>query len=184
MLRTSRVSFAKIQPMSKTVLYLFIGYPGAGKTTIAQIIADKTGAHHIWADVERHKLFKEPTHEQAESQTLYERLNASAEYLLSHGRSVVFDTNFNFLKDRDKLRTIASKHHAKTVIIWVTTPKQVAETRAVEAHSTRNRYSVNMTKDQFDAIASKLETPKDNEDVIKIDGTDLKEEQLLQKLGL
>jgi predicted kinase len=168
---------------AKPIMYLFIGYPGAGKTTVAKIIAHVTGAHHLWADQERHKLYPNPTHSEQESQDLYEKLNSATDYLLSEGKSVVFDTNFNFLDDREKLREIADKNSARTIIIWLATPKEVSRNRAVTEY-TRNNYDRPMTNDQFDKIASKLEEPTENEEVIKIDGTDLNQESLFAKLHI
>lgn len=159
--------------MSKPTLYLFIGYPGAGKTTVAQMIADETGAIHLWADLERHKMFPRPTHSLEESTELYEKLNQAAEYLLAQGKSVVFDTNFNFYEDRQKLWEIAARHGAETIIVWVATPLQVARHRAVGTHKQRNGYPMTMTNAQFTAIVTKLELPRGHEKVIKIDGTKL-----------
>lgn len=165
-------------------LYLFVGYPGAGKTTAARLIHEKTGATHLWADHERLKLFGKPTHSHAESLQLYDQLNAAAEYLLGQGKSVIFDTNFNFLEDRNHLRDIADQHEAQTFIIWITTPKPVAKQRAVHDKNLRNGYEFLMTDAQFEAIAAKLEPPVKYEKAIKIDGTNLDEQALLQQLGL
>jgi predicted kinase len=170
--------------MNNHVLYLFVGYPGAGKTTVAKIIAKATGARHIWADEERHRLFPHPTHSEQESKELYDKLNDAVDNLLSEGKSVVFDTNFNFLSDRDKLRQIAKKHSARTIVIWVDTPLEVSKKRAVYAEENRNFYETNMTESQFDSITSKLEPPAEDEKVITIDGTDLDSQTLLDKLGI
>ncbi|HTB49026.1 MAG TPA: ATP-binding protein [Verrucomicrobiae bacterium] len=170
--------------MREPRLYLFIGYPGAGKTTIAQIIARATGAEHLWADFERHIMFTDPTHSHAESVALYEALNKRAEELLAEGKGVVFDTNFNFYEDRQKLRAVADKQHAQTIIIWVTTPKDVAERRAIHAEVTRNGYDFVMSKQQFEDIVAKLEPPTKSEKVIKIDGTKLDEQELMRLLSL
>ena len=89
--------------MSAT-LYLFVGYPGSGKTTAANIICKLTGAEHIWADRERQKMFGRPTHSPQESAALYHRLNERTRQLLLQDKSVVFDTNFNYRRDRDHLR--------------------------------------------------------------------------------
>lgn len=159
--------------MSKSVLYLMVGYPGAGKTTVAQWIAEKTGAVHLWADVERHKMFDQPSHAEAESQQLYHRLNQQAEQLLTSGKSVVFDTSFNHYRDRQLLRDIADRHSANTIVIWVATPMPVAQERAVHSNVVRNGYNFTMNKEQFTTTAGKLEPPHENEKVIKIDGTKL-----------
>lgn len=162
--------------MATARLFLFVGSPGAGKTSIANVIAIAAGATHLCADVERHKLYDKPTHSVAESTELYNKLNDAAGYLLEHGKSVVFDTNFNFYEDRQKLRTIADHYGATTLIIWVTTPNALSKKRAVAAETTRNGYDINMTAEQFDAIVAKLEPPRKDENFIKIDGTNIDEE--------
>ncbi|MDL2362806.1 MAG: ATP-binding protein [Patescibacteria group bacterium] len=170
--------------MGKPKLFLFIGAPGAGKTTIAQAVAELTGAKHLWADAERHKLFPRPTHSKEESTELYTKLNKTADYLLGEGRSVVFDTNFNFYIDRKKLRKIAAVNRADTVLIWLTTPLALSKRRAVSPPTTRNGYDTHMSDTQFDDIVCKLEVPRNNEKFIKIDGTKLDHERIKQILQL
>ena len=77
---------------------------------------------------------------------------------------------------------MADKYNAKTIVIWLTTPKDIAYKRSVESHESRNLYEINMTKDQFDSIVKKLEPPKDDETVIKIDGTKISVAEIKKKL--
>lgn len=161
-----------------------VGHPGAGKTHIAQIIAERTGAVHLWADAERHKMFAQPTHTHDESIQLYEYLNHRTAELLDQGKSVVFDTNFNFASDRQKLREIADRRHAVTKVIWLNVPYDVAHGRAVHPPEIRNGYLQGMTEDQFAAITSKLETPAKNENVIKIEDPTLDPVSLARILGI
>lgn len=163
-------------------LYLMIGYPGAGKSTVANFIQDQTGAVHLMADQERHKMFSDPTHSAQESLALYNELNERTDELLSEGRSVVFDTNFNFYTDRQKLREIASKYGAETIVIWVVISKDIARNRAVRTEYIRNGYSATMSEERFDHIVEKLEPPTEDEKVIKIDGTKLDRNQVIALL--
>lgn len=168
--------------MKQPALYLMIGYPGAGKTTVARWVAKETGAEHLWADVERHKMFGTPTHSETESRRLYDELNRRAEALLARGKSVVFDTNFNHYRDRQLLRDVASRNGADTIIVWVATPAGTARERAVHANIVRNGYDFTMTTEQFEAITDKLESPREDEKVIKIDGTKLDANEVMRLL--
>jgi predicted kinase len=170
--------------MDKPKLYLFVGYPGAGKTTIAKLIAEESGAVHLWADHERLKLFKKPTHSKQETRQLYDKLNLVADYLLANGKSVVFDTNFNFYKDREHLRQVAAKYGAEAIVIWITTPKEIAKKRAVEDRNLRNGYEFPMPVSAFDRMAGNLQPPRENEKTIKIDGSKLDREQAIEQLSL
>jgi predicted kinase len=76
--------------MDHPTLYLMLGYPGAGKTTISKEITKRTGAVHLWADHERRAMFSEPCHSKAESDELYAALNTRTDQLLGEGSSVVF----------------------------------------------------------------------------------------------
>ncbi len=169
--------------MSKPVLYLMVGYPGAGKTTVAQLITQRTGAVHLWADWERHQLFDNPNHSESESRKLYDQLNQTAEKLLAEGKSVVFDTNFNYRRDRQLLREVADRQNAETIVVWLITAPEVARERAVHSNVVRNGYDFTMTSVEFDKIVAHLEPPDKNEKIIKIDGVKLDPDEVMRLLS-
>jgi predicted kinase len=165
-------------------LYLMLGYPGAGKSTTAEVIAELTGAVHVWADHERQRMFVNPTHKPDENRKLYSHLNTVVDQLLADGKSVIFDTNFNFYKDREHLRRIAAKQGAKTLLIWVQTDKALARERATHSkHAVRNTYLKPMPSEHFDRIARNMQPPRADETVIIIDGTDVTKDRVASLLS-
>jgi len=171
--------------MIRPKLYLFVGYPGAGKTTVSKLIKHLTGATHLWADHVRGEMFDKPSHSAGESQALYEHLNRLTAELLAADKSVIYDTNFNFKNDRQALRLIAAMHDAETILIWIATPLAIARQRAMNTHlDTSTRVLGTMTGAEFDAIVAKLEPPTKDENPIKIDGAKLDIDSLTRHLSL
>lgn len=166
-------------------LFLMVGYPGSGKTTTSHIIHELTGAVHIWADRERRKMFGNPSHSRSESHELYSELNRHVDELLAAGRSVIFDTNFNFRRDRAHLRRIATSHSAHTVLIWVQVPKELARSRAQhERHASTNHYSYIIRDEDFERMTSHLEPPTPGEHPVVLDGTKITADYVAAQLGL
>lgn len=169
----------------RATLYLMVGYPGAGKTTAARLIRELTGAVHIWADEERANMFRSPDHSWEESQKLYKVLNARVEQLLAGGISVIFDANFNFYRNRQKLRGLAQAAGAGCKIIWLQVSEPLAYERAVEAAADQpTRFFGNMPHDHFKRVSGNLQRPRDDEHPIILDGTRITKDYVAEKLGL
>jgi predicted kinase len=172
--------------MNKPTLFLMIGYPGAGKTTVAKIIAKLTGAVHLWADKQRREMFINPDHSHTENVQLYSELNNKTQQLLKSGKSVVFDTNFNFYKDRVKLKKIADKYGADCKVIWLDTNREVSKQRATDvlAHQKENRVLGSMPVNDFNRMSNNLQPPRPSESPLKITGIDISEQKVRQLLNL
>ncbi len=171
--------------MRKPRLYLFVGYPGAGKTTTALLIKDSTNARHIWVDLERKARFGGQDFTESDTEELYRELDVEIETYLQRREDVVFDTNINLKKDRDFLRNLAKKNDAETVLIWLTTDKNISKQRAYRDFNQDNlRVLGAMDDSTFDKIAGKFQKPDDNEKPIKIDGNRHTKEEILKLLNL
>lgn len=162
--------------MTQPTLYLLIGYPGAGKTTTAKIIAELTGAKRLSSDEMRLKLFAQPQFSEAEHQKLYTHLNTRCQDLLKAGSSVIYDANLNRYEHRQEKYDIANQLGVKTVLIWVKTPKALAKERAT--HKERSRFipKHETAPAMFDRIANIIEPPKADETAVIIDGTHITKE--------
>lgn len=160
-----------------------LGLPGAGKTTAAQVIHELTGAVHLWADRERREYFGQPTYSTSENEELYAYLNQRTADLLEGGYSVIFDTGFNYAKDRAALRDIADTVGADCVLLWVTVDPVVAKQRATQdAHLQSSRVLGDMQHADFDRLAANLEAPQPDEEYIELDGTQITPEYVADRL--
>ena len=167
----------------KPTLFLLMGLPGAGKTTASKIICELTSAKHLWADHIRRQIHNPPTYTFKENTELYDHLNDVTQKLLREGKSVVFDTNFNFYKDRRHLREIALKSNARVILLWVQTPLEIAKKRAVnEAHLHETRILGAMPEEKFTHISKNLEEPHENEKYLELDGTRLNKAYVANQL--
>ncbi len=179
-------SWAKPYANAMQTLYLMLGYPGAGKTTVAKLVHELCGAEHVWTAKYRRNWFGNPRYTDEENAKLYDKLNNHVAELLAKGKSVVFDTAFNYYRDREKLRKIADEHGAETVVVWVQTAPEIARDRAVDNahHHISTRILGHMPAEKFEYLQAELEPPQKNEKYIKLDGTKITKEYVKQALGL
>lgn len=160
-----------------------LGYPGAGKTTAAEIIAKQNGAVHLSSDKLRVAMFKTPSFSDGEHDTLYGALDYLTELLLKSGVSVVYDANLNRYQHRHDKYLICHKLGAEAKLLWVRADKELAKKRAV--HIDRNHLVPKTEKPEamFDRIAEILEPPHPEEPTIEIDGTRVGEAYIHHKLA-
>lgn len=161
--------------MNQPTLFMMFGYPGAGKTTTAEVIQKLTGAKHLSSDALRLELFPKPTYSQEEHDAVYTTLNQQAEKLLSEGKSVIYDANLNRYEFRLEKYMLCERANAKAVLFWVQAPRELARERAV----LRGHHHL-VPKDEtfetmFDRVTGVIEVPREDEPVYIIDGTQLNE---------
>lgn len=158
-----------------------LGYPGAGKTSVAEKIAEKTGAVHLNSDWFRLHMYKKPTFSQEEHDSLYGNLDYLCELILSTGKSVIYDANLNRYQHRQEKYDIAKKTGAETKLIFVKTDKETARRRAtIEADKNpRHRPYGNMKMPTFERLVSEIELPKPSEPTINISFDQFGDEDLL-----
>ncbi len=167
-----------------STLYLMLGYPGAGKTTTAEVIHKLTGAVHLSSDTLRTEMFVSPTFDQAEHDALYKALDEKTETLLGQGKSVIYDANLNRYQHRLDKYGICQRTGAKPVLVWVQTPKELAKQRATETDRLHLVPKNETLAQMFDRIAGIIEEPGANEPHTVIDGTKVSPEYVAKHLDI
>lgn len=170
--------------MSKPILYMLLGYPGAGKTTTAKIIEKLTGAKRLTSDVERLKMFPDPHFSQSEHTKLYNRLDEQTTKFLSAGQSVIYDANLNRYTHRAEKYKICELSNAIPVLIWINTDRKLSETRATDNTRAKLWPEGETPKAMFERIANLIETPRSDESPLILNGYDLSPNMVEKALKL
>jgi len=162
---------------------MMFGYPGAGKTTTAKLIAELTGATHLSSDEIRIELFPKPIYTQEEHDTVYTTLNQRAEELLAAGRSVVYDANLNRYAHRAEKYELCERTNAKPILIWVQTSRELARKRAVIRGHQHLVPKDETFETMFDRVSGVIEEPREDEPLYVVQGTELDKDAVAEILA-
>jgi len=166
----------------KPTLFLMLGYPGAGKTTAAEVVSKLTGATHLASDKIRLEMFPNPQFTPEEHQALYEAIDARTSELLKAGKSVIYDANLNRHQHRAEKYRLCKKIGATSVLLWVKTPEELSKSRAVD-YSRSHLWPQGEAADKmFDRLVTVFETPTEEEPYLELDGTKISENYVQEKL--
>ena len=165
-------------------LYLMLGYPGAGKTTAANVISQLTGATHLSSDILRATMFNPPQFSQQEHDSLYDTLDRQTERFLREGKDVIYDANLNRKQHRQDKYEICQRTGSIPVLLWVQTPKNLAKDRALDINRSQLIPRDETADQMFDRIVSIIEEPSNDEPYTSIDGTKIKPKYIRQLLNL
>jgi predicted kinase len=164
---------------NRPTLTFLCGLPFAGKSTLAQVLADQTDARLIALDAINSErglgLDGNPISPRQWDMT-YAMAYQRVEVTLAARFSVVYDET-NFLRSqRDAVRAIAGRVGATVRLIWVTTPEAIGRARWLANRQTGARFDVR--DEDFTYVATRFEEPEPDEDALRYDGVQPPEEWL------
>lgn len=107
------------------------GFPGVGKSTVAEYIADNLGAKRLRTDVVRQDLFENPEYTNEERHAVYEELYERSQALLEDGESVVLDATFAEKRHRDAVEEVTQDCDIEHLLVKVVCDRSVVECRIV-----------------------------------------------------
>lgn len=155
------------------VLFYTVGYPGAGKTTLASRLSFWLGAEHLRGDKIGLELFHFPTYSAEERRVVYAEMGRRAGQQLADGRAAVYDAATNTHAQRQALTHLAQQYGGTAIGLWVDVPAAVAKRRAGTArdHGLAGRVVRVIPPHLFDQYAAAFEAPLPGELVVHVSGT-------------
>lgn len=165
--------------MSKNYLFLMLGFPGSGKSYVAEWLAPHMQAVHLRGDEMRLRMFNE-NHPELHTWRYQQQVHGAMQYavgqVLEADYPVIYDSNHNSVKGRAPMEEVARASGALPVIVWVKTPLDVAKQRVKERATKGGIYEA-FGLDFVDRMANNLQPPTTHEPVIVLDGTQSAAEQ-------
>jgi predicted kinase len=116
--------------MGRSTLTLIAGLPGVGKSTVAQLLAEKTGAVVINSDVVRRELFPERRdYSSKETQAVITETDRRVREFLGKGKNVILDALFTKERPRKIHESLAKELGANFQILLVVANEDVVKER-------------------------------------------------------
>lgn len=152
-----------------STVYLICGFIGAGKTTFAKKLEEKTGAVRIVKDEWSIRLIgNDPTIDgYAEWDSKIIQLSRDvAFYLANKGIDVIMDEGFWEKETRDEMRRRVAEIGAQCVMYYVDTPIETIRERVVGRNDNLTKESFKISREMLDNYLKYWQPPNEDEDYI------------------
>ena len=145
------------RPRAWPALVVLVGPLGAGKSTIAEALCERTPIVVLRSDEVRSELIDEPGHSFAETQRVARAIRAAAGELLRERVAVlVDDANLTEL-ERSPFYTLAEQHNAGLILVEVTAPMNVVLERLHDRHEGPDQDDAGSAADLYHRMAGRQE---------------------------
>ncbi|MEN8614631.1 ATP-binding protein [Dehalogenimonas sp. THU2] len=125
----------------RPAVIILVGLPGSGKSYFAAKLLERIPAAVLESDYLRKTLVRRPVYSQWEHIRLFRAIHALVKELLTAKYNVVLDATNLTENYRHPLEAIAIDTKAKSIIVHIDTPRDVAEKRLVERLTQQGGYS-------------------------------------------
>ena len=153
----------------KPIVYVICGFIGAGKTTFAKKLEEKTGAVRITKDEWSICLIgNDPTIDGYEEwdTKIIELSRAVAFQLVEKGIDVIIDEGFWAREQRVELRRRIDAIGAKEVLYYVEAPIETIRDRVVGRNNNLSKDSFTISREMFDNYLKYWQPPGEDEDYV------------------
>lgn len=158
--------------LSRPLVIVVIGLPGAGKSFFARQFATMFGAPLVSTDFIRHSLGQRSVYDGDEDATVAALALSQAEELCKTGKTFVVDGGVNNRTNRTALERLASSHGYGKLTIWVQTDEPTSLARSLRRSDKRAGDELNdpMDKQAFLRYRKLFTVPTRTENVVVISG--------------
>lgn len=153
------------------MLIIVCGLQGTGKSTVAQKVAQKTGAALLRTDVIRKELFPTPKYSAEEMEKVYEEMFQRAKNMLTNN-PVILDATFKTKKLREQARQLAMRSKVPHHLVHVTCDESVVKDRITKRENDASdaRFEQYLhTKKEFEPIVDeyhiRVDTTRSHEEI-------------------
>ncbi len=154
---------------SKPIVYLTCGFIGAGKTTFAKKLEEKTGAVRITKDEWSIRLIgNDPTIDGYEEwdHKICGLSRDVAFQIAEKGIDVIIDEGLWAREHRDEMRRRTVAIGAKTVMYYVETPIETIRERVVGRNDNLTKDSFEISREMLEKYLTYWQPPSEDEDYI------------------
>jgi len=152
-------------------LYLMCGYSFSGKSYVANLFSQKTGAEIISLDnINEERGFDNNSEiPRDEWENTHKIALDKLENYLNEGKSVIIDDTNPLLKLRERFRKVATSKNIQTIVVYIDTPIEEIENRIKQVELNSSRH-IAPAKSRADLI-SMFEKPDPNVEKVLIYNT-------------
>jgi predicted kinase len=158
--------------LSRPLIIMMVGYPGAGKSFFATQFAETFNSPLVSVDKLRTDIFTNPTYAKEEDQLIERITSYQISQLVKNNKSVIIDGGCNTRTDRIALEKLARAKGYGTLIIWVQTDGPTCRSRALKRNPARpgDVNNASMSETAFVAQVKRLTPPSPMEPSLVISG--------------
>ena len=154
--------------MKQQIHYLLVGYPFAGKTTLAKELEKRFGFRRLSVDDVKfelgHKDISDNDIPDEAWKRIFTELDRRIVENLKMGKTIVNEYPWISKEWRDKGRKLATDLGIETKIIFVDIPEEIVRKRWLENKEKHDRFDI--PEDVFEDAIEQFEKPTVNENVI------------------
>ena len=158
--------------LSKPLIIITVGLPGAGKSFFARQFSETFGAPIVSYDRLCYELFADPTYSKDERTIISRVALAQTEELIKTHKTFIVDGGGNTKAERMHLKKLAEKNGYGILAVWAQVDEPTARQRSLKRSKRKKDdiYNQSISEEQFEKDKKRFTPPAVNEHYVVISG--------------